>query len=90
MFMEDNWKQLGMVPAWLWRLIYDRRYEQEEIDKALRVIIGSDYADVNGSVWIDRLEAAGNVDMIHSIEFDTPPVLDIIDDAIRKFLREQK
>jgi len=88
-FTGANWGELGFVPIWLWRLLTERGYTYDQIDRSLTHIIGPDYAEVNGSEWIDRMAAAGNSEMLHSIAYDTPPVLDIVDHAISIFLEHE-
>lgn len=87
-FTGDNWGQLGLVPVILWRLLYDRDFEYEEIDCALKELIGPDYAQVNVSTWIDRMIDKGNEEMKHSLEFDEPPVIDVMDHAIAAYLEK--
>jgi hypothetical protein len=89
-FMGHHWGELGFVPAWIWRLIYDMGYTPEEVDEALTEIIGADFADIPGREWIDRMIAKGSKDMAHSLEFDEPPVLDIVDSAMRHYLETHK
>ena len=52
------------------------------LEKLEKKIIGDDWLDHNASVWIDRLIEKGLPSMIHSLEHDTPPVIDILCEEI--------
>jgi hypothetical protein len=54
-----NWEHCGLTPVFLWLLCEDECYTQDEVDITLRHYIGSDYADIKITAWIERLEGLG-------------------------------
>lgn len=77
----ENWSTLGFNPVFLYRLC-ERGYLHCEIDFVMKQLIGDDWASVNATTWIERLEAQGHPTIIHSCLYDTPPVIDILDEEI--------
>ena len=80
-YAMDNWSEAGYKPFFVFRLC-ERGYLHCEIDFAMKKIIGDDWLEHNASVWIDRLVEKGLPSMIHSLEHDTPPVIDILCEEI--------
>jgi hypothetical protein len=70
--------------------LLDRGYSHDEIDAAMNFIVGIDFLKINVSTWIDRMIAAGSVEMEHSLEFDEPPVIDIIESEIIAYLSRER
>ncbi len=56
--VHENWEKLGMTPIYLFKLL-EYGWTYEEIVFVLGHTIGSDFAEVKVTTWIDRLIKAG-------------------------------
>lgn len=83
----ENWTQLGMNPVFMYRLC-ERGYLHCEIDHAMKEIVGEDWKEVNASTWIDRMVDRGIPSVAYSLAYDTPPLIDILDDECAMVLTE--
>ncbi len=73
----EHWGQLGLNPVFIYRLC-ERGFLHCEIDFAMRKLVGEDWLSVNAGTWIDRMAASGNPAVIHSLAYDTPPLIEIL------------
>jgi len=80
-FAGKNWQKLGYNPFLLFRLC-ERGYLHCEIDHAMKKLVGDKWLEQSASAWIDRLVEQGIPSAIQSLEYDTPPVIDILCEEI--------
>ena len=83
-FFMMNWKNLGLNPVVLFRLL-ERGLSHDEIEFAMATLVGPDWKTIKVTGWLDRLETAGLV-TIPAVG-DTPPVADLLTEIIRTFNR---
>ena len=85
-FTGAHWKNLGLNPVFIFRLL-ELGWTPEDIDNVFSRVIGPDYAEVNVTTWIDRLEAMG---IECSDRLDEPPFKLVLDKIIFVFLTTGK
>ena len=80
-YTKEHWGVLGYTPIILYRLV-EHGWTFKEVNFVLKKVIGKDYANVNVSTWIDRLEDQG-------VEFpERISVVEILDRIILVYLNE--
>ena len=84
-WIGSMWDKQGFGPVLVFRLL-ERELTVEQIVDGMTKLVGPDWADVKAGVWIDRIAASGNEDMIRSLETDEPPVVDILEKELRRLI----
>jgi hypothetical protein len=84
LFVLENWKNLGYTPIITLKLL-ERGWEYQELQEALSFLIGKDFASINITIWIKRLEAIGIV-----IPEDDVPFLDFMDLLILNYIQQKE
>jgi hypothetical protein len=82
--VKEHWQCTGMAPVLLYRLL-ERGWSFQEIDKVMTFVIGEDYARVNVTEWLDRLEAKGTEFPMNEDGSDTIPVVEVLDRIMFSF-----
>jgi hypothetical protein len=85
--LGETWNTLGLNPVYIYRLC-ERGYLHCEIEHAMKKIVGDDWKEINASTWIDRMEADGIPSIMYSLLYDSPPLIDILDEEISLVLTE--
>ena len=75
-FVKRNWPELGLTPVFLKLLVEWSGWWAELVDDCLRELVGTDYADIKMTQWVERLKDKG-------YEFpEGKPVLKVINDIL--------
>jgi hypothetical protein len=58
-FVKRNWKKLGLTPVFLKLLVEWKGWWEELVDDCFRELVGTDYADIKMTEWVERLSEKG-------------------------------